>query len=153
PPHPGDGDVPLSFAQEQLWVLDQLAPGDPAYNIGGAVRFHGALDTAALEQALHAIVSRHDILRTTFAARAGHPIQVVAPAPAARLRLTDLSALPPQERDGKARELAVEEARGPFDLARGPLLRVRLLRLCADDHLLLLAVHHIVADGWSMRVL
>src|SRR5262249_51797181 len=111
------------------------------------------LDTVALEQALRALVSRHGILRTTVIARAGQPVQVVAPTLPLAVPLVDLRGLPEVERESRARELAVAEARKPFDLARGPLLRANLLRLGDEEHLLLLTVHHIAADGWSMRVL
>jgi amino acid adenylation domain-containing protein len=152
-PRNGGGDVPLSFAQEQLWFLDQLGPGNPAYNIAATVRFGGTLDPVALEQALRALVCRHDILRTTFVARAGQPVQLVAPNLPLAVPLVDLCGLPEIERESRVRELAVAEARKPFDLACGPLLRASLLRLGDDEHLLLLTVHHIAADGWSMRVL
>jgi aspartate racemase len=152
-PRCSGGDIPLSFAQEQLWFLDQLEPGNPAYNIAATVRLGGALDPVALAQALRAIVCRHDILRTTFIARAGRPVQVVAPTLPLDMPLVDLRGLPPIERDSRTRELTVAQARQPFDLACGPLLRASLLQLADDEHLLLLTVHHIIADGWSMRVL
>lgn len=152
-PRPVGGDVPLSFAQEQLWFLDQLQPGNPAYNIAATVRCRGTLDPISLEQALRTLVCRHDILRTTFVARAGKPVQIIAPAMSLDLSLVDLRGLPETERQHKARELAVAEARKPFDLARSPLLRANLLRLGGEEHLLLLTVHHIIADGWSMRLL
>src|SRR5262245_51731639 len=136
PPRRGSGEVPLSFAQEQIWFLDQLQPGNPWYNIAASVRFRGPLDPVALEQALRAIVARHEILRTAIVARDRQPVQVIAPAVALGLRLTDLRALPAGAREDRARELTVEEAREPFDLARGPLLRVSLLRLDDDEHLL-----------------
>src|SRR5262249_2457507 len=152
-PRSGTGDAPLSFAQEQVWFLDQLESGNPSYNIAASVRFRGALDPAALEQALRAIAARHEILRTALVARDGRPVRAAAPAGAVDLPLVGLRALPEGEREGRARELAVDEARKPFALARGPLLRVRLLRLGADEHWLVLVVHHTAADGWSMRVL
>jgi amino acid adenylation domain-containing protein len=144
---------PLSFPQEQLWFLDQLGPGNPAYNIAATVRFGGALDLIALQQALRALVCRHDILRTTFVAQAGQPAQVIAPTLPLDVPLMDLRGLPEVERESSARELALAEARKPFDLSRGPLLRTNVLRLGDDEHLLLVTIHHIAADGWSMRVL
>src|SRR5207248_9014134 len=111
------------------------------------------LDAVAWEQALRALVARHDILRTTFAARDGQPVQVIAPAAALDVPLVDLRTLPEGARQDKAGELTLGEARQRFDLGRGPLLRVRLLRLGDDEYWLLVVVHHIAADGWSMRVL
>jgi len=146
---------PLSFGQEQLWVIDQLAPGSPAYNIVEGLRLSGPLDVAALERALAAVVRRHEALRTTFRAATadGRPVQVIAPALAVPLRVVDLGALPAATREAAAQERAAEEARLPFDFGRGPLLRATLLRLDAGAHLLVLVVHHIVADGWSMGLL
>lgn len=148
-----DGDIPLSFAQEQLWFLDQLEPSNPAYNIGAAIRCSGTLDPVALEQALRTLVYRHDILRTTFVAHAGKPVQVVAPTMSLDLSLVNLCGLPESERQSWVRTLIATEARKPFALASGSLLRATLLRLTEEEHLLLLNAHHIVADGWSTRVL
>jgi amino acid adenylation domain-containing protein len=153
PPRPKAEEVPLSFVQEQLWFLEQLQPGNPAYHIAVAVRFRGALDPVSLEQALRAIVTRHETLRTTLVSCDGKPVQVIAPIVILDVPLVDLRELPVDEREDKARELAVEESRKPFALARGPLLRVRLLRLGHEEHVLVLVVHHIAADGWSMRLL
>jgi amino acid adenylation domain-containing protein len=147
------GDIPLSFAQEQLWILDQLEPGNPAYNIAATLRSRGSFDPVALEQALRTVVRRHDILRTTFVAHAGKPIQLIAPTLSLAVPLVDLCGLPEDEREGRAQVLVRAEARKPFDLARGPLLRATLLRLADEEHLLLLTIHHIAADGWSTRVL
>src|SRR5262245_41495686 len=149
----GSGETPLSFAQEQLWFLDRLQPGNPWYNIAACVRFQGLLDPVALEQVLRGLVARHEVLRTTVVARDGRPVQTIAPAVALDMPIVNLRAFSAEERPGRARGLAIEEARTPFDLARGPLLRARLLRLKVDEHWLLLTVHHIAADGWSMRVL
>ncbi|WP_029006248.1 non-ribosomal peptide synthetase, partial [Azorhizobium doebereinerae] len=149
----GAGPAPLSFAQERLWFFEQLHPGSAVYNIPVALRLPGSLDPALLKRALAEIVARHAALRTTFAARDGSPVQVVAPHVALDLPLDDLSALPADARQAEAARRATEEGRLPFDLAAGPLLRARLLKLAADDHLLLLTLHHIVSDGWSMGVL
>ncbi len=145
--------VPLSFAQERLWFVDQLEPGSPAYNIALAVELAGHLATAALAASLAEIVRRHAVLRTTFALAAGRPAQVIAPARDLPLPQVDLSRLPPMARDAVGRRLAGDEARRPFDLARGPLVRATLLRLEAERHIVLFTLHHIVADGWSMGVL
>src|SRR5262245_17202758 len=135
--------VPLSFAQEQLWFLDQMEPGNPAYNICAAVRVRGALDTVALAQALRAVVSRHEVLRTTYPARDGQPVQAIAPAPTLDVRITDLGSVPPSDREGRARGLAVEEGCNHFDLARGPLARADLLRVSEEEHMLLHTIQHV----------
>ncbi|HEX8276356.1 MAG TPA: amino acid adenylation domain-containing protein, partial [Longimicrobiaceae bacterium] len=144
---------PLSFAQERLWFLDRMEPGSPAYNIPLAWRLGGALDAAALETALGEIVRRHEALRTTFAERAGTPVQVVAPFRGFALPVEELSAPGAAEREAEVARLAAGDAERPFDLAAGPLFRARLLRLAADDHVLLLCMHHVVSDGWSLGVL
>jgi len=149
---PRTDDLQLSFAQQRLWFLDQMQAG-AAYNIHYALRLQGRLDRAALRASLEEIVRRHEALRTTFPARAGRPVQVIAPALTVPLPEVDLSGLPETERENRARELANEEARRPIDLATGPLLHATLLQLAAEDHVLLLTIHHIVADGWSMGVL
>ncbi len=148
-----EGELPLSFAQQRLWFLEQLGPGTPLYNIPSAVRFIGQLDVVALEQSLNEIVRRHEILRTIFATVDGQAVQVITPQLSLRVSLVDLSSLPPAEREPEALRLAAEEAQRPFDLVRGPLLRARLLRLDEEDHVALLTMHHIVSDGWSTGVL
>ncbi len=149
-----DGDLPLSFGQERLWFLDRLAPDGGAYNMPGALRLGGRLRLAALARSLMEIVRRHEVLRTTFADRDGRPHQIVHPPPTAwALPVVDLRALAPEARAVEAQRLATEEARRRFDLARGPLLRSRVVRLADDDHVLLATLHHIVADGWSVAVL
>jgi amino acid adenylation domain-containing protein len=152
-PVPRSGPVALSFAQQRLWFLDRLEPGSPWYNLAFAVRFEGSLEVAALARGLDALAARHESLRTTFEMRAGQPVQVIAPPAPVPMPLADLSRLAAEKREAEARRLAREEARRPFDLARGPLCRARLLRLSSADHLALLTLHHIVSDGWSMRVL
>jgi len=147
------GPSPLSFAQQRLWFLDQLEPASPFYNIPLAIRMVGILDVAALEATLAALVARHEALRTTFTAVEGSPLQIIAPVSRVDLPVLDLSGLPDGEREARALELSTAEARRPFDLVRGPLLRVRLLRLGATEHLLVLVLHHIVSDGWSMGVI
>ncbi|HEX8242788.1 MAG TPA: condensation domain-containing protein, partial [Longimicrobium sp.] len=144
--------APLSFAQERLWFVDRLEPGSAVYNIPMALRL-GALDEAALERALGEIVRRHEALRTTFREVDGSPVQVIAPFGGFTLPVEDLSGLGEAEREVEARRRATEEAMRPFDLAAGPLFRAVLLRLGAEDHVLLLSMHHIVSDGWSMGVL
>ncbi len=150
-PLPRDGALPLSFAQQRLWLLDQLDPGSPAYNLPATVRLEGRLDSSALERALAEICRRHEALRTTFPAPAGEPVQEVGPPQDFVLSRVDLTGLP--DPTGEAGLLVTAEARRPFDLARGPLARVCLVRLRPEEHVLLLTLHHIVADGWSIGVL
>ncbi|MBD1837880.1 non-ribosomal peptide synthetase [Coleofasciculus sp. FACHB-501] len=144
--------LPLSFAQQRLWFLDQLNPGNSAYNISAAVRLVGALNIVALEQSFQAIIQRHEPLRTIFATQAGQPIQVIIPSATFKLPVIDLR-LPPSERDAEVLRLATEEAQRPFDLTQLPLLRVTLLQLDEAENAVLLTMHHIIADGWSMGVL
>lgn len=147
------GRLPLSFAQQRLWFLDRLEPNSPLYNITAAFRLNGPLNIAALEHSLNEMVRRHQILRTTFAKAAdSQPVQVVAPALAIPLEVVELQRLPEPDREPEARRLAAAEARRPFNLARGPLLRACLFRLAPKTHLFQLTMHHIISDGWSMGV-
>jgi amino acid adenylation domain-containing protein len=159
PVPPGPARQRLSSAQRRLWFLDQLEPGNPFYNVSAAVRLTGPLDTAALEAALAALVDRHEVLRTTFRAEDGEPLQVVHPSMPLALALVDLSEpgapgapVSPQAW-ARCQELARQEALTPFSLTSGPLLRATLVRLGAAEHVLLLTMHHIVSDGWSVAVL
>jgi amino acid adenylation domain-containing protein len=147
------GPLPLSYAQQRLWFLDQLQPASPAYNIPIALWLIGSLNIAALQRSLNQIVRRHEALRTTFAMVNGQPVQVIAPAAPVPLPVLDLQGLTVDERDNVALLLATGEAQHPFDLARGPLLRATLLRRSTGEHLALLVLHHIIADGWSIDVL
>ncbi|MFP2902228.1 amino acid adenylation domain-containing protein, partial [Corallococcus sp. 4LFB] len=146
-------EAPVSFAQQRLWFLDQLQPGLPVYNMPAALRVEGALNAEALQRAFTELVRRHQSLRTTFRARDGRPVQIIGPATVFPLAVDDLRGLTPEAREQEARKRAQDEARTPFDLARGPLLRAGLLRLAEKEHLLLVTMHHIVSDGWSMAVL
>ncbi|MEO5730391.1 MAG: amino acid adenylation domain-containing protein, partial [Byssovorax sp.] len=149
-----EGELPLSFAQQRLWFLDQLEPGSVPYNMPAALRLRGALDEAALAHVFGEVVRRHEVLRTTFAEHEGRPVQVIHPPGAAwALPRVDLSLLPEASREAAARQRAVAEAGLPFDLTTGPLLRTTLLRLAVDEHVLLVTMHHIVSDGWSIGVL
>jgi amino acid adenylation domain-containing protein len=143
--------APLSFAQQRLWFLQRLEPGSAAYNIPFAARLTGVLDIGAIQRALQTIVDRHESLRTTFAEMDDTPVQVVAASSTVRLPLVDVSQLPEPERE--LRRLTGKEARAAFDLEKGPLLRGQLLRVRPEEHVLLLTMHHIVSDGWSMGVL
>ncbi|MFP2902355.1 amino acid adenylation domain-containing protein, partial [Corallococcus sp. 4LFB] len=137
----------------RLWFLDQLQPGLPVYNMPVALRLHGALDLTALERAFTELVHRHESLRTTFASHGGTPVQVISPRAAFPLPVEDLRGHSGPEQEALARRLAEEEARQPFDLAKGPLLRARVLRLSEQENVLLVTMHHIVSDGWSLAVL
>ncbi len=151
-----EGPLPLSFAQQRLWLIDQLEPGSPLYNMPVALRVEGPLDGAVLTLCLGEVVRRHEALRTVFATvegREGIPVQVVQPAQAFALSAVDLSGLPESRREADALALAGEEAGRPFDLGRGPLMRCSLLRLAERDHVAVLTLHHIVSDGWSMGLL
>jgi len=144
------GQTPLSFGQQRLWFLDRLEPNSSAYNIPAAVRLTGSLNLNVLELSINEIVRRHEALRTTFAEMGGQPVQVVAPELVFRPPLVDLGHL--ADREAAALRLATQEAQQPFDLGTGPLLRITLLRLGPEDHVVLLTMHHIVSDGWSMDI-
>ncbi|OGQ77555.1 MAG: hypothetical protein A3F90_11830 [Deltaproteobacteria bacterium RIFCSPLOWO2_12_FULL_60_19] len=146
------GPLPLSFGQQRLWFLDQLEPGNPTYNMRAAFRLAGPLHLTALERSLNEIVCRHEALRTTFAVADGQPFQVIASELAVGLPVANLQDYPEGERKARAERLVAEEARRPFDLARGPLLRSQVLRLGAEEHILVMTMHHSVSDGWSMGV-
>jgi NRPS condensation-like uncharacterized protein len=145
--------MPLSYAQERLWFLDQLEPNSPAYVIPAALRLTGSLDVPALGKTFNEIVRRHETLRTTFAILDGQPSQLIAPERIHQLQVDDLTHLAEGEREAQARQVATEEAHRPFDLARGPLLRTRLLRMGEREHVLVMSMHHIISDGWSMGVI
>nr|WP_279636042.1 non-ribosomal peptide synthase/polyketide synthase [Corallococcus terminator] len=147
------GEEPLSFAQQRLWFLDQLQPGSAFYNLPAAVRLSGPLDVEALRRTFDELVRRHESLRTIFQVRDGHPAQVVAPSSKSVLESVDLETLPATEREAEAQRRAQWESQRPFDLSQGPLFRAKLLRLSATEHVLVLVMHHIVSDGWSMGVL
>jgi non-ribosomal peptide synthetase component F len=148
-----DVELPLSFAQQRLWFLNQLQPDSPFYNVPLAIRMTGPLRLDAFEQAVNTIVARHEALRTVFVAVDDNPCQMVLDPYQVRVCLIDLSHLPENDRESEAAGRLTEEADRPFDLARGPLFRVTLVKLSDADHVLLLNIHHIVCDHWSMAVL
>ncbi|HZF12136.1 MAG TPA: amino acid adenylation domain-containing protein [Thermoanaerobaculia bacterium] len=156
-PMPRRGDLPLSFAQQRLWFLDRLAPGNPFYNMFSAVRLIGILDVDALRRTFQKIVWRHEALRTTFSLAGDHPSQVIAPLQGFEVPLVDLkglaTAVPEELWRAELARLSNAESRRPFDLARGPLFRVCLVRLAAREHTLLVNLHHVISDGWSMGIL
>jgi amino acid adenylation domain-containing protein/non-ribosomal peptide synthase protein (TIGR01720 family) len=147
------GRAPLSFSQLRLWFLDQLVPGSASYLIPMAVRLKGALDVGALEASLRELMRRHEILRTSFVSVEGQPSQVIAPELAVMLPLVSLKDVDEREREALAHRFIFEESQTPFDLSRAPLWRAKLLSLESDDHVLLLLMHHIIADEWSLGVL
>src|SRR6185369_8149875 len=150
---PRDRSLPLSFAQQRLWFIEQLVTGKAVYNLPGAIRLRGPLNTTALELSLTEIVRRHESLRTFFATVDGQPVQVISSDCACPLLIIELSDVPESEREARVREIAFGEAKKPFDLSRGPVIRVLLLRLGAEDHVVLFTLHHISSDGWSMGIL
>jgi acyl carrier protein len=147
-----DQDLPLSFAQLRIWFLDQLQPGNVSYHIPGAVRLAGRLKVAAIEQTLSEIMRRHEALRTTFPTVAGEPVQVIQPPKPLALPIIDLGHLPEAERELAAERLANLEAQHTFNLSKGPLFRVTLLRLDEEHHIVVFVMHHIVSDGWSTGI-
>jgi len=145
--------APLSFAQQRLWLIYQLDPTSYLYNVPRAVSMTGRLDIPALERGLNRIVERHEILRTIFPIAQDEPEQVILPSSPLHLAVTDLTSVPEDIRQAEATRLALQEFHGTFDLANGPMLRARLLRLEAEHHILVLAMHHIASDGWAGSIL
>ncbi|AGC45224.1 non-ribosomal peptide synthetase [Myxococcus stipitatus DSM 14675] len=143
----------LSFAQQRLWFLDQLEPSSASYNVPGAVRMTGPLDTAALAKTFDELVRRHEALRTSFRSENGVAVQVISPETKVSLREVHLDGLPESSREEEARRHVEQEVLRPFDLTQGPLLRVTLVKLSEEEHVLVLVLHHIVSDGWSTGVL
>ncbi|MFB2772371.1 amino acid adenylation domain-containing protein [Pelatocladus sp. BLCC-F211] len=148
-----DIELPLSFAQKRLWFLEQLERGSSTYNMPAAVYLNGNLNIDALGQAFQEISQRQEVLRTTFKKVNGNPVQVIAPSVSISLPIIDLSEISPEKQSVKVQQSILEEAQRPFDLAKSPLLRVSLLRLGEESYLLLLVMHHIIADGWSIGIL
>ncbi|MEH2296968.1 amino acid adenylation domain-containing protein [Nostoc sp.] len=146
-------NLPLSFAQQRLWFLNQLIPNNPFYNIPLALHLTGSLNQAALEQTFNEIVRRHEVLRTTVVMQSGEPVQVINPTLTITLPVIDLRQLPQAEREIQARQLTTQEAQRPFNLSTDSLLQVKLLWLDETQYILLLTIHHIVCDGWSIGVL
>ncbi|HYO57267.1 condensation domain-containing protein, partial [Archangium sp.] len=148
-PVPRGAEVPLSFAQERLWFLDQLEPGSALFNVPLALRIQGRLDAAALEKSLQEIIRRHEVLRTNFVATEGRPVQVIHPDLAFQVPVVELSSLSEQEREAEVQRRADADAQKPFALDKEPLVRAQLLRVSPEEHVLLLSMHHIVNDAWS----
>lgn len=152
-PVPRASEIPLSFAQQCLWFLEQWQQASATYNVYEALHIRGTLAADKLEQSLNALVARHESLRTGFTSSENEPVQIIAAQALLLLQVIDLGELPSHERMAEAQRLANEEARRPFDLARSPLLHAILLRLDETDHMLVLNMHHIISDGWSMTLL
>jgi len=148
-----EGNLPLSFAQQRLWFLDQLVPNNPFYNVPAALRLTGSLNFSALQQTFNEIVRRHEALRTTLAVVSGQPVQRIAAAFHLPINVVDLRNLPKESRQTEANRLTAQEAQRSFNLSNDLLLRVTLLQLDDAEYLLMLNMHHIVSDGWSIGVL
>ncbi|MBV9389915.1 MAG: amino acid adenylation domain-containing protein [Chroococcidiopsidaceae cyanobacterium CP_BM_ER_R8_30] len=147
-----DADIPLSFGQQRLWFLDQLDPTSATYNDFFALNIDGSLQNNYLEQSLNEIVRRHEVLRTKFPKKNGFPLQVIVPNLTISLPVVNLQGLPEIEQSTLVKKLIAEEQTRPFDLSNDPLLRVTLLRLAQESHVLLLSMHHIVSDAWSIGI-
>ena len=143
---------PLSYAQQRLWFLDQLEPGSPLYHVATAVRLKGTLDKSILERCIQGLVQRHETLRTVFSMTAEDPVQKILPELDLPINWVDLSECPAEEQEEICIHLLKEEAQIPFDLSKGPLIRITLYRLNNSEHIALLVMHHIITDGWSMTV-
>jgi amino acid adenylation domain-containing protein/FkbH-like protein len=150
---PRTGPLPLSFAQQRLWLLNRIDPGSHAYNTPSAIQLSAVLNVAALRNSLVEVIRRHEILRTTFPVEGGYPRQLVGSTCEAGLQITDLHGLHVNRKEQEVERLTVAEARRTFDLARGPLLRTTLLKLSHQQHALLITMHHIISDGWSRGIL
>ncbi|MEE8583709.1 MAG: amino acid adenylation domain-containing protein [Acidobacteriota bacterium] len=153
PAAPRDKPLPLSYAQQRLWLLDQLAPESPLYNLAAALHLKGRLEVQALQASLNQVRRRHEALRTCFQVAGDQPVQVIQEWQATSLPLVDLKQCPPQRREAELQRLARKEARRPFNLSQGPLLRTCLVRLSRHEHVLVASMHHIVSDGWSLGIL
>ncbi|VFM96606.1 MAG: Phosphopantetheine attachment site [Candidatus Kentron sp. G] len=155
-PVPRHNNLPLSFGQERLWSVDQLNPDSTVHNLRSAYRFKGRLDVDILEKSLRAIGQRHETLRTIFPAVGGRPVQIILPYAEFQFPIVDLgdpsSGAPPGQQENQIRRFAMEEAQRPFDLAKGPLVRFKLLRLTEEEHILLMTIHHIINDRWSISL-
>jgi amino acid adenylation domain-containing protein/FkbH-like protein len=149
---PRDGRLPLSSVQERLWFLDQVSPGGHAYNVPVALRLKGVLNTFGLQRALNEVVRRHEALRTTFANEGGELFQLIGPAQPMEIEVTNLEWAPLEDREDQTNSWLNTEVQQPFDLVRGPLIRVKLARLGATDHVLSVVMHHAISDGWSLTI-
>ena len=147
------GNLPLSFAQQRLWFLEQLAPENVAYNVSFGLRLTGAVNTEAIQWSVKEIVKRHEVLRTTFSTEDGIARQNISETPAFGWEEINLHGETAAARETQARKLFQQEAVSPFNLASGPLLRLQLLHVAEDEHVLIVNMHHIVSDGWSVGIM
>jgi NRPS condensation-like uncharacterized protein/acyl carrier protein len=145
-------NLPLSMAQEQLWILDQMLPGTHFFNVPIIYRLSGSLNVEALQRSLNEIIRRHEMLRTIFLKVDGHPVQIIGQIPDFQLPIVDLRSLTPRDLERRTADLILKERRQSFDLAAGPPLKIKLLRLADSEHLLLITMHHIICDQWSVRL-
>ena len=153
PKRPDRNDAPLSFAQRQMWMIDRMTPGNPAYNVPVGYRIRGVLNATALEDSVNEIIKRHEVLRTTFVVKDGDPFQLIHPALTIKITFTQLDHLPSKEREDRLQTRASEESVRSFDLSRLPLIRVSLFKLGDAEHVVIINVHHIVADGLSIGLM
>jgi NRPS condensation-like uncharacterized protein len=144
--------LPLSFAQQRLWFIDKLEGENCIYNVPFFWQISGILNINALEKAILEIIHRHEILRTSFSIVNESPIQIIHTQPELKIEILDWEQVAEKDKFSKAKHLATAELQKPYDLAKAPLLRVKLLKLADKSHLLLLVIHHIVCDGWSMDI-
>ncbi|HWF18044.1 MAG TPA: amino acid adenylation domain-containing protein, partial [Verrucomicrobiae bacterium] len=149
---PRSGNPPLSFTQGRLWFIDRLEPGSHAYNVPMAIRLQGGLDLKVLQNSLDKIVSRHESLRTSVSFANGNLAQVISPDAHLKISVVNCETFPPSERAAQAKKAVEKQARQPFNLERGPLVRCTLVRLSEQEHILLVVMHHIISDGWSLAV-
>lgn len=149
---PREQRLNLSFAQERLWFLDQMEPQSASYNVPSVMRLTGELNKDVLQRSLDEIIRRHEVLRTTFAEKGGRPVQVIHSTEGVHIRQIDLTDKPDSKRQAEAKELLSKESQKPFDLTTGPLVRVLMLRLREQEHILMITIHHIAYDGWSRGV-
>src|SRR6185503_17210233 len=153
PIRPNPDSAPLSFSQSQMWVIDRMTPGNPAYNLPVGFRMNGQLDVTALENAFNEIIKRHEALRTTFTVSNGDPLQLIHPELKINIKVTDLGHLTGEEREKTLQALVSEESVGSFDLTRLPLIRVSLYQLGDTEHVIVINAHHIVVDGLSIELM
>ena len=144
---------PLSFSQQRLWLLDQLEPGDPLYNIPMAIRLDGPIDLDALNRTLNEVVARHETLRTRMGHGDDGPVQIIEPMRPREIAIVDLTQVPAEQREAELQARVNDEVRKPFRLEQSPLFRAVLLRLATTEHVLVVVLHHIISDDWSMGVL
>jgi hypothetical protein len=152
-PRTVDGPAPLSFAQQRLWFFDQYEPGSSAYTLASTILLRGELDISALRGSFAELVKRHEVMRTTFGLQKGQPVQMIAEHAGMPLTVQDLPDHHPDNREFEFERFVSEERNLPFDLGQAPLCRAKLVRLSADEYGLILTMHHIVTDAWSMNIL